>query len=430
MSQHVPSVATSHSLENLAQSLLNPAVMRPFTALLTPGGFLLLVAMAVLQWIMPPASLSALVQIYPYAVFGAGLLFGFRFHRSQLLFATLVLAIADRALLQYAVGDAPMEGVGRILFNAAAVLVPLNLAGLSFIAERGLVTARGLLRLVIILTQVLIMALLCRPEQAGLAALLEHRLLDIPFVGGLPIAQPALLAFGIAFILVTVRFICRPDLIVSGFIWALVATFLALTAGHVGTVSTLYFATAGLILVVSVIETSYVLAYRDELTGLRTRRALTEALLKLGGRYAVAMIDVDHFKKFNDEYGHDAGDQLLRMLASKLTKVLGDDKAFRYGGEEFCVLFSGQSIQDAIPHLETLRRAVEASPLTLRGLDRPTQKPKESTSDGAQRQTVSVTVSIGVAEAKDRNTDPEQVIKAADEALYRAKNTGRNMVSV
>ncbi|MCI0482959.1 MAG: GGDEF domain-containing protein [candidate division NC10 bacterium] len=430
MSQHTPSVATSHSLENLAQSLLNPAVMRPFTTLLTPGGFLLLVIMAVLQWIMPPASLSALVQIYPYAVFGAGLFFGFRFHRSQLLFATLVLAIADRALLQYAVGDAPMEGVGRILFNAAAVLVPLNLAGLSFIAERGLVTARGLLRLVIILTQLPIMTLLCRPEQAGLAALLEHRLLDIPFVGGLPIAQPALLAFGIAFILVTVRFICRPNLVVSSFIWALVATFLALTAGHVGTVSTLYFATAGLILVVSVIETSYVLAYRDELTGLRTRRALTEALLKLGGRYAVAMIDVDHFKKFNDEYGHDAGDQLLRMLASKLTKVLGDDKAFRYGGEEFCILFSGQSIQDAIPHLETLRRAVEASPLTLRGLDRPTQKPRESKSDGAQRQTASVTVSIGVAEAKDRNTDPEHVIKAADEALYRAKNTGRNMVSV
>ncbi|MGH7424049.1 MAG: hypothetical protein ACREJ1_10300, partial [Candidatus Methylomirabilales bacterium] len=60
---------------NLAQSLLNPAVMRSVTTLLTPGGFLLLVIMAVLQWIMPPESLSALVQIYPYAVFGAGLFF-------------------------------------------------------------------------------------------------------------------------------------------------------------------------------------------------------------------------------------------------------------------------------------------------------------------------------------------------------------------
>jgi len=402
--------------------------MRSFTTLLTPGGFLLLVIMAVLQWIMPPESLSALVQIYPYAVFGAGLLFGFRFHRSQLLFATLVLGTADRALLQYAAGDAPMEGASRILFNAAALLVPLNLAGLSFIAERGLVTARGLLRLAIILPQPPIVALLCRPEQAGLAALLEHRLVDIPFVGGLPIAQPALLAFGIAFGLVTVRFICRPDLIAGGFMWALVAALLALTAGRIGAVSTLYFATAGLILVVSVIESSYVLAYRDELTGLRTRRALTEALLKLGGRYAVAMIDVDHFKKFNDQYGHDAGDQLLRMVAAKLTKVLGDERAFRYGGEEFCVLFPGQSIQDAIPHLEILRRAVEASSFTLRDPDRPAKKPKKPSSNGAPSQTV--TVSIGVAEGKDRSTDPQEVIKAADEALYRAKNAGRNMVSV
>jgi len=413
---------------NLAQSLLNPAVMRSFTTLLTPGGFLLLVIMAVLQWIMPPESLSALVQIYPYAVFGAGLLFGFRFHRSQLLFATLVLGTADRALLQYAAGDAPMEGASRILFNAAALLVPLNLAGLSFIAERGLVTARGLLRLAIILPQPPIVALLCRPEQAGLAALLEHRLVDIPFVGGLPIAQPALLAFGIAFGLVTVRFICRPDLIAGGFMWALVAALLALTAGRIGAVSTLYFATAGLILVVSVIESSYVLAYRDELTGLRTRRALTEALLKLGGRYAVAMIDVDHFKKFNDQYGHDAGDQLLRMVAAKLTKVLGDERAFRYGGEEFCVLFPGQSIQDAIPHLEILRRAVEASSFTLRDPDRPAKKPKKPSSNSAPSQTV--TVSIGVAEGKDWSADPEEVIKAADGALYRAKNAGRNMVSI
>jgi len=402
--------------------------MRSFTTLLTPGGFLLLVIMAVLQWIMPPESLSALVQIYPYAVFGAGLFFGFRFHRSQLLFATLVLGIADRALLQYAAGDAPMEGASRILFNAAAVLVPLNLAGLSFIAERGFVTARGLLRLATILTQLPIVALLCRPEQAGLAALLEHRLLDIPFVGGLPIAQPALLAFGVAFGLVTVRFICRPDLIVGGFMWALVATLLALTTGRIGAVSTLYFATAGLILVVSVIESSYVLAYRDELTGLRTRRALTEALLKLGGQYAVAMIDVDHFKKFNDQYGHDAGDQLLRMVAATLTKVLGDERAFRYGGEEFCVLFPGQSIQDAIPPLEILRRAVEASSFTSRDPDRPAKKPKKPSSNGAPSQTV--TVSIGVAEGKDRSTDPQEVIKAADEALYRAKNAGRNMVSV
>jgi diguanylate cyclase (GGDEF)-like protein len=400
--------------------------MRFSTTVLMHGGFLLMAIVVVT--IAPQASLSTLVQMYPYAVFGAGLFFGFRFHRSQLLFATLVLAVADRALLQYAAGDAPGEGTARIVFNAAAVLVPLNLAGLSFIAERGLVTARGLLRLVIILAQLPVAALLCRPEQAGVAALLEHRLLDIPLVAGLPITQPALLAFGVAFGLIGVRLICRPDLIASGFLWALTATLLALTAGRIGTISTFYFATAGLILVISTIERSYILAYRDELTGLRTRRALTEALLTLGGRYAVAMIDVDHFKRFNDQHGHDAGDQLLRMVAAKLTQVLGDERAFRYGGEEFCVLFPGQSVQDAIPHLEIFRRAVEASSFTVRDPDRPTKKPDRPKSNDAPSQTV--TVSIGVAEKKDRNTDPQEVIKAADEALYRAKNAGRNTVSV
>lgn len=402
--------------------------MRFFSALLMPGG--VLAAMVVLQWVTPAGSLSALVQIYPHAVFGAGLLFGWRFRRSQLLFATLVLAVADRALLQYAAGDGPAEETARVVFNAAAFLVPLNLAGLSLIAERGVVTARGLLRLAIILPQLPIVALLCRPEQAGLAALLEHRLLDTPLVEGLPIAQPALLAFAVALALVTIRFIWRPGLIESGFIWAVVAAFLALNTNRIGTVSTLYFATAGLILVVSLIENSYTLAYRDELTGLKTRRALTEALLKLGRQYAVAMIDVDHFKRFNDQYGHDAGDQLLRAVSSKLAKVLGDEKAFRYGGEEFVALFPGKSVQDVIPQLEILRRAVEAAPFTLRGPDRPLKKPKEPKSNDASRQTVSVTISIGVAEGTDRNLDPEEVLKAADQALYRAKNAGRNMLSI
>jgi diguanylate cyclase (GGDEF)-like protein len=116
------------------------------------------------------------------------------------------------------------------------------------------------------------------------------------------------------------------------------------------------------------------------------------------------------------------------MVAAKLTKVLGDERAFRYGGEEFCVLFSGPSVQDAIPRLEILRREVESSSFTLRDPDRPAKKPDTPRSNDAPSQ--SVTVSIGVAEAKDRNTDPQTVIKAADEALYRAKNAGRNTISV
>ncbi|OGK98098.1 MAG: hypothetical protein A3D33_07520 [Candidatus Rokubacteria bacterium RIFCSPHIGHO2_02_FULL_73_26] len=139
------------------------------------------------------------------------------------------------------------------------------------------------------------------------------------------------------------------------------------------------------------------------------------------------MLDIDHFKRFNDEHGHDAGDQLLRMVGATLTRTEGGGRAFRYGGEEFAILFPGRSAVDALPHLEALRRAIEATGFTLRGRDRPTQKPKRPVAAGPRRK-LSVTVSIGVAESDGGEADPREVVKAADRALYRAKGAGRNRV--
>src|SRR5439155_477780 len=82
-------------------------------------------------------------------------------------------------------------------------------------------------------------------------------------------------------------------------------------------------ATGALILIVAVVEASYHMAYQDSLTGLPARRALNEALLRLGGHYTVAMLDVDHFKRINDHHGHDVGDQVLKMIAAKLAQLTG-----------------------------------------------------------------------------------------------------------
>src|SRR2546422_4854379 len=87
------------------------------------------------------------------------------------------------------------------------------------------------------------------------------------------------------------------------------------------------------------------------LTGLPGRRALDEALVRLGGRYAIAMVDIDHFKRFNDEHGHDAGDQLLRMLATKLSQIEGGGRPLRYGGPGLPDRFPGQADQVALPHI-------------------------------------------------------------------------------
>ncbi|MFQ5988768.1 MAG: diguanylate cyclase [Candidatus Methylomirabilales bacterium] len=395
-------------------------------SLIVPGGLLLAATVAFLHWVASPGLLSTLVRVYPYAVYGAGLLLGWRFRRSRLLFAILLLAVVDRGLLHFAFTPPPTGAQGRIVFNAAGVLLPLNLAILSLVSERGLFTPRGLWRLGILLVQPFLVAFLCQPAQASVAALLEHPLIGIAVMPGLRVTQPVLFAFAGAFLVVTTRFIRHPHGMASAFVWALTAAFLALNASSIGPVSTIYFATAGLILVISVIETSYSMAYRDELTGLPARRALNEALPKLGSQYTVAMLDIDRFKKFNDQYGHDAGDQLLRMVASKLAKASGGGKAFRYGGEEFAMLFPGMSVQDAIPRLQELRKIVEMTGFTLRESDRPRKKPKELKSNNSRRKTLSVTISIGVAERTEEHPHPEAVIEAADQALYRAKRAGRN----
>ncbi len=170
------------------------------------------------------------------------------------------------------------------------------------------------------------------------------------------------------------------------------------------------------------------MAYHDALTGLPGRRALKEALLKLDRQYTVAMVDIDHFKKFNDWYGHDVGDHVLCMVASKLARVTGGGKGFRYGGEEFTVIFPC-SLLDVIPHVERLRKTIETSEFILRGPERPKKKPENPATIKKSQRSVSVTVSIGVAERDDRHNTPLEVIKAADNALYRAKGYGRNQVS-
>ncbi|WP_296131845.1 GGDEF domain-containing protein [Pseudomonas sp. Ga0074129] len=185
-----------------------------------------------------------------------------------------------------------------------------------------------------------------------------------------------------------------------------------------------------LILVVAVAHEAYQMAFRDELTGLPGRRALNERLQRLGRTYVIAMADVDHFKKFNDTHGHDVGDQVLRLVASQLRQIGGGGKAYRYGGEEFTLVFPGKTLEECLPHLEQVRQAVEQYRLHLRD---PQQRP-QSDKQGRQRRAgkgaseVSVTISMGVAERGIQHAAPEDVIKAADQALYNAKSAGRNCV--
>ena len=202
---------------------------------------------------------------------------------------------------------------------------------------------------------------------------------------------------------------------------------------HLPYESTLMFIAGILLVFVYLLQQSWQLVYLDELTGLPGRRAMNESLQGLGRRYTLAMMDVDHFKKFNDTYGHDIGDQVLKMVAARIGEVGGGGKPFRYGGEEFAIVFQGKALGETLVHLEAVRNAIENYQMTIRQPDRPKdnlegskkRRPKE---DAGSVKQVSVTISIGAAERSQGEKDPNLVLKNADKVLYQAKEAGRNCV--
>ena len=397
-----------------------------------PGGLLLASAIALTRFPLLPASASQVFLWLPYAVFAIGALLSLRFNRSRVLMAMVALAVVYAAVLFYVFQQAGDSGAATTIFAAIALLLPMNLALCSVMQERGITSFVGGACLGLIGLQLVVVTLLCRPELADVAALLRHPLFHWKLLDRLHVSQPALIAFAAALAVLVVRFIWHPKPLEGGFFWAVVTAFLALNAVSQGRAPGLYFTTAGLILVVSLIEMSYHMAFLDELTGLPGRRAFNEAALKLGDSYAVAMVDVDHFKKFNDTHGHECGDQVLRLVASRLADVSGGGHVFRYGGEEFAVIFPGKTTRQTILHLEELRRQIADAEFTVRGNERrksnKTKRGKSGKNSNANSKKVQVTVSIGVGGHSPRNASFDQVVRAADKALYRAKDAGRNCV--
>ncbi len=387
---------------------------------------LLLGATVILQAASIREAVATSALVYSLVIFGVGILLGWRFKRSQLVVALAVLFAAERAIAFFPVVG-PSALTGSVVYSAIAVLLPLDLAAIAWLSERTMSTWPGRVVEGAILIQPLAIALLLRPELSTLAQAMQQGIVP----SGLHVTRlpaVALLAFLVAIAATALRFVVRRTVIQASLAWALLAALLGLH--FIGPATTVYLATGGLVLIVSLIETSHRMAFSDELTGLPSRRALTDALMRLPELYTIAMIDIDHFKKLNDEYGHAAGDQVLRMIGSTLTRTEGGGRPFRYGGEEFAVLFPGKSVEEALPYLEDLREAIEASSFTLRGRDRPKLRPEKPVRSTGGRRQIEITVSIGVAEPDEGGLEPDEVIRAADQALYHAKRTGRNRICI
>lgn len=386
---------------------------------------------------VPEAILGLLIYL-PYAVSLVGAIIGWRFNRSRLVFSLIAVSIGHWMMTGPASNISPGSS-GEIGYMAYALLFPAGMLGLSLLKERGLLTRHGIIRAAAFASLATAVLALSAADQwlvKNIAADVQRvavHWLSTPIIPDLWIPETGMPDLALAAFIATVAYFIMRLIVLdnppleSGALGGLVAGGLALHfAGNILAVS-VFFTAAAVSMLSAAIQDSYRLAFVDELTGLPARRALTMETMKLGQRYAIAMLDVDHFKKFNDTYGHDIGDQVLRMVAGRMDRVGGGGKPFRYGGEEFTVVFPGKTAEEAFPHLDTLRQSIEDSGFTIRAKNRPKKKSTKRKTNGGKR--VSVTISIGVSERSDKNPTPEATTKAADQALYRAKNGGRNRVS-
>lgn len=374
---------------------------------------------------IPESWLQFLPHITYIAIL-AGIFLSLHFNKSRAFFVLLIL------LLYYWHGFSSGYGgsVSSRVSHAIDYLFPANIALVCLMREKGLFSSAGRMRSAFLLIQLILLVIFARTGEA-----MAYNQVTLPTgraLAGYPAVEGSALFFmGFCGIIVAILSHVRSSLIDGAFLGALAAVAMIRALPLQGDAATAFLLTACLILMLSVLQESHNMAYRDDLTGLFSRRALNEQLAGLGRQYVIAMLDLDHFKRLNDSLGHDVGDQVLRMAAARIRMVGGGGKVYRYGGEEFTIVFPGRKLEDTLPYLEELRSAIASYKFHVRSPDRPytVREGRKKRSASGDSTHVGVTVSIGVAESYPRLRDPHDVMAVADAALYRAKHRGRNRVS-
>lgn len=405
------------------------AIAKTLFSFFIPGGLLFLITAIILNLRIIDKVLPRSALIYPIIVIGAGVLLGLFFKRIWLMLVILILAIADRALLYFAANtDVTMEE-GRLIYHAISFLLPINLCLFAFMKRRGVMKWQSIWFLSAILLQGCGVAFIYQNKSLGFGAFLEYSSVKWALLEHIPLSQLALFAFGIAFVYYLFLYIRTRGVIERSFCWALIAIFYALALSRIGPVSSIYFSTAGLIFVISVIENIYVEGFQDEVTNLPTGKSMHGILSQLDRGYTLALIEVDNFERLKENHGRRLSKQVLRSVGSKLTSVTGGGKPFRYRGEVFAIVFPGMFLQDMLPKIEELRQTIKKLGPILHSQKSPGKKPRKLKRIEILANKIPVTVSIGVAERSDADMSPQQAILKAEEALSTAKREGHDQMS-
>jgi len=309
-----------------------------------------------------------------------------------------------------------------LTFAIVAVLLPIVILLLMLVPEQGVTSGRAFAVHALVLMAMAFMWWLTDHQPAWVSMYLLTDWLPVQYFDWTQIPQTAWISGILVFLCLLMVLALRQDAVSAAGLGVVIAVMVMLHTQPQISSRVVYASCAFLLLLFSVLQLSWRMAYLDELTGLPGRRALREKLRGLMGIYAIAMVDVDHFKKFNDRYGHDTGDEVLRMVAAKLQQVSGGGAAFRYGGEEFTLVFPGKGVDDAKPYVEAVREVIANTGFVV-------NRQSGGRKPAAKNKTAQITVSMGLADSIT-NASTEATLKQADKALYKAKKRGRNRVSL
>lgn len=410
--------------------------------------FLILLAVAA----MPAVFLAATdfiptfqekTQIYmvlfrlPYFLFALIAILGLKLNQTRIFYSVLSLAIAYVLLTQF-----PVYGLfGTTRTRAAmalAVAVPLSLGAVLAFGEGHLFGVFSLARLLIVTVPLALLLYGLGQNQEALVAIFRFRIFP-ELTGWRFPALGLLFALGAGAVVIW----RRVDRSILHFNFALIASLVPflyamssaakprIAPSSLYVIMALNFAAICLVLSYSLYKLYWQKAYLDELTGIPNRRAFDEKLRALGRNYSIAMIDIDHFKKFNDTYGHSEGDNVLRFVAKHIYNGVGG-RGYRYGGEEFGIVFRGSRFSNHLAKLDRIRTRLAETNFYIRGPEdvRKTRskKDRQKPPPPPDRKVVHVTISAGLAVRDKTSRKTHEVLQVADKNLYKAKESGRNCV--
>ncbi|MEZ8157722.1 GGDEF domain-containing protein [Vibrio splendidus] len=367
----------------------------------------------------------------PYILLSVAVLLCHTFRQGRMAMVSLTMLVAY-LIIQVRLQTPLNTGTTLLELSLLAALVPVTCLLVYAFPDNG-VNSKSMLLYAIVLVLFMVWAqLIVSHFHAGGFESWSEGLLFIvrdfsklPFV--LVLYNLCLLGLTAILVLVYNRSI---DVVVYSTILLSSCTFIFFDVQYI---SSTMFSLSGTLIIVYVMSASHDMAFNDQLTNIPGRHALEVDMKHLGRKYSMAMVDIDHFKKFNDTYGHDIGDDVLKLVARILRETTGGAKAYRYGGEEFTIIFKGKYTEQVKEHLQVLISEIQNYDMTIRNShERPDDHEvgiKNRGQNGKPSEVVNVTVSIGLSDSTTTK-HPEEVLKLADKALYKAKETGRNKLCV